>query len=91
MATGWLWCRFRADPDDWRPVTWPPPGPYWCSGYGETYSVIIAYVRPGMDVRDWWPEAEDVDVTEVDELKFSSRFPKPDWWNEETGEANDQR
>jgi hypothetical protein len=29
----WIRYRFHANADDYRPVKFPPPGPYWCSGY----------------------------------------------------------
>lgn len=72
--------RFRANYDDWRPVAWPPPGPFWCSGYGDDYSIIIAYAAPGQDVREWWPEATEIDSEEPGPLVFSDRFPRPSWW-----------
>ena len=47
----WTRYRFRADPDDYRPIIFPPPGPYWCSGYGfegdpeepADYSIVITW------------------------------------------------
>ena len=80
-SRGWVWARFRANLEDYRPVTVPPPGPWWCTGYGDDYAVIVAYVREGDDVRKWWPEASEVD-TELapDGPKFTDRFPRPDWW-----------
>lgn len=82
---GWVRARFRAALDDHRPVKWPPPGPYWCSGYwcsgdGEGRSVVVAYLRPGDEVTDWWPDAEEIDAEECEEAKFSPRFPRPGWW-----------
>lgn len=72
--------RFYSDASDPRPTKWPPPGPYWVSGCGEDYSVLIAYLPKKSDLRKFWPEAE------VDEwygqlpIEFTGRFPKPDWW-----------
>lgn len=79
-APGWLRARFHANPDDYRPVKWPPPGPYWCSGEGDGYSVVVAYLRPEDRVTDWWPEASEVDTEEADAIVFTGRFPRPDWW-----------
>lgn len=77
-------CRFRVELDDPRPVTFPPPGPYWVTGedidgHGK---YIVAYVRIRKDVHAFWPEAEDVDATRVKEIVFTSRFERPDWWKE---------
>jgi len=83
----WYRCRFKANEDDYRPVKWPPPGPYWCSGFGDGYNIVIAYVRSLPEVLEFWPEADDVEHTEESEIKFSDRFPKPDWWNPEARKA----
>jgi len=81
----WLRARFHADGEDYRAITWPPPGPYWCSGYGDDYSVVIAYVKSEDQITEFWPEADNVDVEES-ELTFSGRFPCPKWWDEEAEE-----
>lgn len=80
--TQWLRVRFKANLDDYRPIKWPPVGPYWCSGYGETHAIVIAYVRSLDQIIEYWPEAIDLDAEEYAEIKFSDRFPKPQWWNE---------
>lgn len=73
--------RFKANEDDWRPVAWPPPGPCWCSGYGDGYAVVVAYAPHETDVREFWPEADDIEVLDEGvQPTFSDRFPKPDWW-----------
>lgn len=72
--------RFHANEDDWRSVVWPPVGPCWCTGYGDGYSVVVAYASSEDDIKRQWPEASDIDVTEDVPIQFSERFPKPDWW-----------
>lgn len=78
----WLRCRFHANADDYRPMSFPPPGPYWCSGYGDDYSVIVAYVKSEDQITEYWPEANNIDVEECESITFSDRFPKPSWFNE---------
>lgn len=84
----WHWTRFHADPGDWRPVYkiedgHPGLGPYWCSGYGEDYSIICAWMKPGVDVTVYWPEATHVTQDEEPSpIRFTDRFPKPDWWDD---------
>jgi len=81
MKQKWMRIRFRANEDDPRPVVYPPMGPWWCSGYGDNYAIVVAYVRKESEVRKHWPEATEIDVMQRDcELTFSDRFPKPDWW-----------
>lgn len=81
-AQKWDRLRFHANLDDYRPVLWPPPGPYWCSGEGDDYSIVVAYVPTGFrDLFKFWPEAQNVDALQTNTtLSFSDRFPKPDWW-----------
>lgn len=73
--------RFHANEDDYRPVTFPPPGPYWCTGYGEGHSIVVAYLPDGVPVTDYWPEATKIDAHARGEPVFTDRFPKPDWWD----------
>jgi hypothetical protein len=81
--------RFRANPDDYRPVNWPVKHPFWCSGYGGGtfdklgYAIIVAYADDVAYVKKNWPEATDIDVMDEDaSYLFSDRFPKPAWFEE---------
>ena len=71
--------RFRANPDDYRPVNWPIKHPYWCTGYGDGYSIVVAYADNKEEILSNWPEATEIDTEEVTEYIFTSRFKKPDW------------
>jgi hypothetical protein len=82
-----LRARFKANAEDYRPVKWPPPGPYWCTGYREGYSIVVAYADSVKEILEYWPEAEDIDCTVEKDYSFSSRFPQPDWWPIENGGA----
>ena len=73
--------RFHANPDDYRPVKWPVKYPFWCSGYGENFSVVIAYVDSVDELMELWPEASNLDIEERAEITFTDRFPKPSWYN----------
>ena len=74
--------RFQANEDDYRPVNWPVKHPYWCSGYGEGYSIVVSYADDIEYIIRNWPEATELDIMEDDlkEYKFTDRFPKPDWF-----------
>jgi len=76
----WERHRFKANLDDPRPVKFPPPGPYWVSGEGDDYSIVVAYLPLREPVTHWWPEARDIDSEVRDEITFTDRFPKPEWW-----------
>ena len=73
--------RFHANPDDYRPVKWPVKYPFWCSGYGENFSVVIAYVDSVDELMELWPEASNLDIEERESITFTDRFPKPSWYN----------
>jgi hypothetical protein len=83
-CVSWLRYRFYSSAEDYRPIYEPPAlpvGPWWCSGYsGDDKSVLIAYVKSEQDILNQWPEAEIESFVEVDKIKFTDRFPKPDWW-----------
>lgn len=71
--------RFKADADDYRPVNWPIKHPYWCTGYGDDYSVIVAYADDEAEILRNWPEARDIESDEAEGYTFTSRFPQPEW------------
>ena len=88
QSAKWLRCRFHTAAEDYRPVKFPPPGPYWHTGLcwldDKRYeNVIAAYVRSLDQVTEYWPEATDIDVTEQDEITYTDRFPKPDWYQDD--------
>lgn len=71
--------RFKTNEQDYRPVVWPIKHPYWCSGYGDGYSILVAYADDENEILRNWPEAYGIDAEEVEEYVFSGRFPKPEW------------
>lgn len=74
--------RFHTKSEDYRPIVWPPVGPYWCSGFSGDDNVLIAYVNSADDIFRQWPEATDLDTLDEGPIYFTDRFPKPDWWLE---------
>jgi hypothetical protein len=73
--------RFKTGPQDYRPAKFPPPHPYWCTGYmGDGAAVIIGYADDIRQVYEYWPDAEDIDTEEVQSYFFSGRFPRPAWF-----------
>lgn len=73
--------RFKANDGDPRPINWPIKHPYWITGYGDNYSVIVAYADNKEYIFDNWPEAKDLEIKIVDGYVFTSRFPKPEWFD----------
>lgn len=74
--------RFKANADDYRPVNWPVKHPYWCTGYGSDYSIVISYADNEEYIYNNWPEASDLDIEEVEGYVFTDRFEKPEWFEE---------
>lgn len=75
--------RFKVNEDDFRPVVWPIKHPYWCTGYGEGYAVIVAYADDEAEIQRNWPDAKDINSTPENKYEFTDRFPKPHWFKQE--------
>lgn len=71
--------RFHANEEDYRPVKWPVKHPFWCTGYGDGYSIVVAYADTVEEIMENWPEATELDLEECSGYTFTSRFPKPAW------------
>ena len=69
--------------NDYRPVKWPIKYPYWCTGESFDCFIIVAYADNVGQIMELWPEACFIEPKEVDVIEFTSRFPKPKWYNEE--------
>lgn len=91
------WKRYRFCThavDDYRPLLFNPKYPWWCSGYGELsplpdvdpeyleYAVIVAYLPEDIDLYEYWDDAFDITFDIMDEIVFTTRFPKPDYFKE---------
>ncbi len=84
-----LRCRFYVNGRDYRPVKWPAKHPYWCTGHALSFlseghqsrAVVVSYADDEDYIMEFWPDAEEIDFEIVDDYIFTSRFPKPDWWN----------
>lgn len=74
--------RFKIPGTDPRPIGWPPPGPFWATGYSDTHVVVVSFAE-SLEVLLGplhWPDAEDVEDLGIPSDLYSDRFPKPDWW-----------
>lgn len=76
--------RFHANLQDPRPIKWPIKYPYWVSGEGDGYCIVVAYADNVEQIHELWPEAANIDVEERDEITFTDRFAKPTWWDSDT-------
>jgi hypothetical protein len=86
------WKRYRfytKSVDDPRPLKFNPKFPWWCSGYGGDanaedgeYAVVVAYLPHNEPLFKYWNDAFEVDFTREDEITFSDRFSKPDYFEE---------
>ena len=77
--------------DDPRPLIdlAPIKMPWWCSGFGtgrhgarpydDEYAVIVCYLPESEDLRRYWDDAFDVEIEDAEEIKYTDRFPKPEW------------
>lgn len=74
--------RARFYCDDSRPVKWPPPYPFWCTGETDNHEIVVGYYDNEDQIYEYYPEAFNIISNEVDEIRFSDRFERPDWWEE---------
>jgi len=66
--------------EDYRPISWPIKYPYWVSGENEESFIIVTYCENKNEIIELWPEAHDIELEKVDNVEFSGRFPKPEWY-----------
>ena len=74
--------RFHCNVDDPRPVNWPVKHPYWITGEGEDYAVVVSYGDDEKYIIENWPDATEIEGDKSDEYFFSDRFPRPEWFKE---------
>lgn len=75
--------RFKTYSEDYRPLIFNPKYPYWCTGHGEDYFIIVAYLPIEEDLTLYWDDAFDIDFVEKENIEFSDRFPRPNWFIED--------
>lgn len=79
----WRRYRFHTDARDCRPTKFPPPGPWWRSGFNSNDNpILVAFLPVDSDLLEFWPEAFLIEYDECDGPTFSGRFPEPEWWKE---------
>lgn len=77
--------RFKTNSvSDPRPIVDMAPikMPWWCTGYSYTThecAIIVCYLPEGESLYKYWDDAFDVEAENVGEIKYSDRFPKPEW------------
>ena len=78
--------RFKIYDIDYRPLIWPIPHPYWCSGEGDdsngSYYWVVAYADSVEQILKYWSDAQSIGVMQegLTEYTFTDRFAKPDWF-----------
>ena len=86
----WNRVRFKTKSDDYRPIKFPPPGPYWVSG--QTLEgvddimvfILVAWCKDESQIKEYWPEAYDFEPSDntYPEIVYSERFSRPKWYEE---------
>lgn len=83
------WRRYRFCTyavEDSRPLIFNPCYPWWCSGYGgegnSSYATIVAYLPKDENLKTYWDDAFSITYTDEEEIVFTDRFPKPDYFQE---------
>lgn len=65
--------------DDYRPLIdmTDIQCPWWCSGEGTDYAIIICYLPMNEKLTDYWDDAYDIEETPKEKIIYTDRFPKP--------------
>lgn len=79
----WIRYRFTTKAEDYRPLIFNPKYPWWCSGFNDESSTIVAYLPQEEHLHEFWDDADDITQEDCDKIEFSSRFPRPDYFKEE--------
>ena len=77
-----MWYRFKTKAvDDYRPLVDMADiqMPWWCTGFGDDFVIIICYLPKYEELEKYWDDAYDIEFKRVSEITYTSRFPKPDW------------
>jgi hypothetical protein len=53
--------------------------PWWATGYGLDFTIIVCYLPKGEDLFKYWDDAYDIDSEERSEITYTDRFQKPIW------------
>ena len=83
MIRARFYIKFKECGNDYRPVQWPIKYPYWCTGESSDAFILVAYADNVEQIKELWPEAYDIEAEEVQEIVFTTRFPRPEWYKEE--------
>ena len=67
--------------DDYRPLVDMSKiqMPWWCSGVGFDYAIIVCYLPAGEDLFKYWDDAFDIQQEDAEEIAYTDRFIKPSW------------
>lgn len=82
MIRSKFYIKFKDCDYDFRPVKWPIKYPYWCTGENSDSFVIVAYADSIEQIEELWPEAYNIEANEVQEIVFTTRFQKPEWYKQ---------
>lgn len=90
-----FWLSWEEKSDDHRPLTYPPNEAiigWWCSGYGDDYATIVAWVEAVDEdaaraaVAKDWPESASSEWRFCEEVERGwrpgDRFPLSTWMQE---------
>ncbi len=77
----WVKVRFKTKSvEDYRPLKFNAKYPWWCSGEGDDYAIIIAWLPVEENLLDYWDDAYSIDSEEYEDIEFTDRFSKPSWF-----------
>lgn len=67
--------------DDYRPLKdmRDIQMPWWCTGEGDDYVIIVCYLPVAINLKEYWDDAYDIDKELTNEIVYTERFWKPEY------------
>lgn len=74
--------KFHIPGADCAPQLFPPPGPYWCIGHGDGFSIVVAFLPAEIEVSKHWPDATRIHTGPALDQAPPDRYPNINFWPE---------
>ena len=67
--------------DDYRPLVDMKEiqMPWWCTGGGEDYAIIVCYLPEAESLYKYWDDAYEIEKERRNCIVYTDRFPKPNY------------
>jgi hypothetical protein len=82
-----MWTRYRFKTNavkDSRPLVFNNKFPFWITGESDKDVTIVAFLPKTENLSIYWNDAFEIQSSEHEEIYFTERFNKPDYFIDST-------